>query len=117
MLQVNITDLLDAFVNLDVGYLHKLPNDLICSEGYKYELISQMDTLFSMQKALGITNLISKSSKCLFCHPSGKAYEFYNPLTGEYLFRYVFEVEKDGFLVIEPCKNNPIPDGPNGEPF
>ena len=102
---------------MEVRCLDKLPDDFICSEGYKDELAYYLKKLFSPLKDKGINKLKPKSSTCVFCHPNGKAYEFYNPLNGDFIFRYVFVVEKCGFLIIEPCKNNPIPDGPNGEPF
>lgn len=81
----------------------------------KIELIQNMDRLFKEIKNKGITDLNVKDSECKFCYPTGKAYSFHHPGTGEFIIRYViaYEGETDEgekLYRVEECRNKPIPD-------
>lgn len=109
--------LLRVFCDFDINQIDSLPYDIIYSHDYPHEFKERLEYLFTLLKKEGISKLVAEPSKCKFCYPNGEAYRFYNSENGEFIFKYVFDVKEKGFITVEECKNNPIPDGPNGEPF
>ena len=106
-----------AICKLDTKPLEKLDKKASYSYNYKDEMIAELQRVFDKIKSTGVQSLEVKNSKCKYCYPSANAYSFHNPLTGEFVIRYVIHQESKDVYRIEQCKNKPIPVGEDGMPF
>jgi hypothetical protein len=109
--------LIKAFQNLNISFLNILDETAYYSHNYKHEFIAEMQTLFEKFNARGLTSLIAKPSKCIYCYPTGKAYSFHNPDNDEFIIRYVIFQESEKVFCVQECRNKPIPEGEDGMPF
>ena len=106
-----------AFCLLNINPLEKLDEKAIYSYNYKNEMIAELQSVFDKIKSTGVQSLEVKNSKCKYCYPSANAYSFHNPITDEFIIRYVIGQDEDGMYRVEECKNKPITTGEDGMPF
>jgi len=106
-----------AFCLLNTKPLEKLDENAIYSFNYKDEMIAELQSVFDKIKSTGVQSLEVRNSKCKYCYPSANAYSFHNPITDEFIIRYVIHQESKDVYRIEQCKNKPIPVGEDGMPF
>lgn len=117
---MHIADLENAiiktFINYDPIYLTPLDPDGIYSFNSKEEFIAEIKQEIDKLKKDYPEGLYVKKSLCKFCFAGSNAFSFYSKNCGDYVMRYVIAVAEDQYIV-QPCNNEPIPDGANGMPF
>ena len=104
---MNSDYILNAFKRLNVQPLFALDDYITYSFDLKEEFIIKLDRLFKELKAKGMTKLMVKETHCNYCYPDKPSYEFYNPDTGEFVFRYVIFQESNYMFRVEQCFNKP----------
>lgn len=107
---------IQTFVHYDTSYLEPLDPDKFYSDNYKDEIIEELQQKVEELKKDYPERLYTKESVCMFCYPGSKAFSFYSKNSDKYVMRYVITEDKDDYR-IDPCNNNPIPDGKDGMPF
>ncbi len=117
---MSVADLQNAviytFIHYDTSYLEPLDPDAIYSYNYKDEFIAELERKIDKLKKDYPEGLYARESVCMFCYPGSNAFSFYSKSTDKYVMRYVIAEEEDMYRV-QPCGNDPIPDGKNGMPF
>lgn len=108
---------LQSVSTLDAKLLVGLDEEATYSNNDKEQFIEEFRKKFVQLKTLGLESLIYFPSVCKYCYPLSKAYGFYNPITRNFVVRYVIHQENHLDYRVEECKNVLLPAGEDGLPF
>ncbi|WP_431133682.1 hypothetical protein [Psychroserpens mesophilus] len=108
--------IIKGICNLDIKPLYALSENVMYSNLTKSELLEEFTFVFKDYKSKGVNKLTYKCSKCNYCLPLAKAFEFYNSENNEFIMRYIIHSDEDGCKV-RLCENSPPTDCKEEIPF